>query len=399
MKFVKYLLVVLISTCLIACGGSDSNVPSSFTKSVTPPGTATTSYVYVVNYGDGRNNGSVSMFSIGSNGMLIPLSTPTIATGISPTAIVTNPAGPSFLGGPYVYVLNGPNLAASISQYGTDSNGVLYPFGPPTVTAGNYAVGIVGAPAPNNYYVYVINAPQNSQGGYNQGTVRQYGVANFGPLTPQGTVLTGFGPQGIAINPAGTYGYVPTCGNTNPESNISTVNQFAIINGVFTSLSPDSVTLGDCPRKIVINPAGTYVYVSNGGNKCTLSVAAIGSNGTLSPAGNVDVCQAAMAFNPAGTYLYAVSYTNGVGIVSTYAVGPGAALTLLGTVAAGPTIVGSNTGGASIAIDPTGSYAYVINSGNNTVSMYAIGGNGLLTPIGTVATGGTNPQAIAIASF
>jgi DNA-binding beta-propeller fold protein YncE len=54
-------------------------------------------------------------------------------------------------------------------------------------------------------------------------------------------------------------------------------------------------------------------------------------------------------------------------------------LTQIGVIAAGmsPT---------SIAIQPSGKFAYVTNSGSNDVSMYSIGATGRLTLIGTIGT-------------
>jgi YVTN family beta-propeller protein len=40
----------------------------------------------------------------------------------------------------------------------------------------------------------------------------------------------------------------------------------------------------------------------------------------------------------------------------------------------------------SMAIHPSGKFAYVTNSGSNDVSMYSIGATGTLTLIGTIGT-------------
>ncbi|MGO9945556.1 MAG: beta-propeller fold lactonase family protein [Steroidobacteraceae bacterium] len=54
-------------------------------------------------------------------------------------------------------------------------------------------------------------------------------------------------------------------------------------------------------------------------------------------------------------------------------------LTLIGTIAAG---LSPN----SIAIHPSGNFAYVTNSASNDVSMYSIGSTGTLTLIATIGT-------------
>ena len=55
------------------------------------------------------------------------------------------------------------------------------------------------------------------------------------------------------------------------------------------------------------------------------------------------------------------------------------ALTSMGTIAAG-------TDPVSVAVDPSGKFAYVTNSGSNDVSMYSIGSTGTLTLIATIGT-------------
>jgi 6-phosphogluconolactonase len=60
----------------------------------------------------------------------------------------------------------------------------------------------------------------------------------------------------------------------------------------------------------------------------------------------------------------------------------------------------SNNHRGAVAVDPTGMFAYVVNEGGGTVSVYAIGAtSGALTPIGgsTIVTG-TQPSAIAISN-
>jgi len=51
-----------------------------------------------------------------------------------------------------------------------------------------------------------------------------------------------------------------------------------------------------------------------------------------------------------------------------------------------------------VAVDPTGMFAYVVNAGADSVSVYAIKAtNGALTPIaGSPFVTGTQPTAIAI---
>ena len=59
--------------------------------------------------------------------------------------------------------------------------------------------------------------------------------------------------------------------------------------------------------------------------------------------------------------------------------------------------VAAGRGPAWIAFNGTGQYAYVTNISDNSVSQYAIGSDGSLTPLGTPVPTGTKPFAIATA--
>jgi DNA-binding beta-propeller fold protein YncE len=78
---------------------------------------------YIVN----TNSNTVSMYSLGSDGSLTPLSTATIATGADPVSIGINPSGA------YAYISNsGDN---TVSMYAINSStGVLTALSTPVVT-------------------------------------------------------------------------------------------------------------------------------------------------------------------------------------------------------------------------------------------------------------------------
>jgi DNA-binding beta-propeller fold protein YncE len=82
--------------------------------------------------------------------------------------------------------------------------------------------------------------------------------------------------------------------------------------------------------------------------------------------------------------VYAENYCSNT--VSEYAIGTGGVLTALGTVATG-------NSPWFITIDPTGSEVYVVNFNDSTVSEFSIGAGGALGVIGTVPTG-SGPNAV-----
>jgi 6-phosphogluconolactonase len=85
-----------------------------------------------------------------------------------------------------------------------------------------------------------------------------------------------------------------------------------------------------------------------------------------------------VAVDPSGKFAYVTN--SGSNDVSMYTINATTgALTSIGTIAA-------ESAPTSIAIHPAGQFAYVTNSGSNDVSMYSIGSTGTLTLIGTIGT-------------
>jgi len=95
-----------------------------------------------------------------------------------------------------------------------------------------------------------------------------------------------------------------------------------------------------------------------------------------------------VAVDPSGKFAYVANLNSNDVSMYTIDVTTGA-LTSIGTIAAG-----SNP--SSVAVDPSGRFAYVANGGSNSVSMYTIDATtGTLTSIGTIAAG-TTPRSAAI---
>ena len=96
-----------------------------------------------------------------------------------------------------------------------------------------------------------------------------------------------------------------------------------------------------------------------------------------------------MVTNPAGTFAYVVNRDSDS--ISMYAVGPNGVLSALGTP------VSTKLKPNQIVVNSAGTYAYVTNTGSSSVSMFAIGSDGLLKDLTTqTVTSGANPTGIAI---
>jgi 6-phosphogluconolactonase len=158
---------------------------------------AANDYLYVVNYGDGTNPGSVACFSIDpTSGLPTPLGTPTIPTGVAPAYSTIDPSGT------HLYVPNGVDL--TVSEYSIASTGILTQVGTATaVTDGTTPASFPFNVAvdPTDTYLYVVDSPSLSTPGAVYGfKIGANGVIGA-PVGP--AVVTGNGPTGIVIDPTG----------------------------------------------------------------------------------------------------------------------------------------------------------------------------------------------------
>jgi 6-phosphogluconolactonase (cycloisomerase 2 family) len=350
---------------------------SSATANVTAVAVVCTNrpqYAYVVNEG----NDTVSQYAIDPSGALSPLSVAAVATGHEPQSVTVDPSNQ------YVYVTN---LADNtISQYVIQADGTLAPNTPATVATGRgpWAIAI----SPSGAWAYVVNSVDN--------TISQFSINTSGALVVAAIapVATGIEPWNVTLSPNGKYVYVANHGSLPPGG--MTISQYAVdaSTGALTALNPATLsTAFPYPGGITVDPTSAYAYLSNI-NGDTVSEYGIGADGTLSSLNPASVATGTepvfLAFDPTGRYAYEANYTidysSAPGTVSQYAVGTGGQLTPLV-----PATVVAGTGPGWIAFDPFGKYAYVVNLGDGTlpgsVSEYAIGTGGTLTLIGSVAAG------------
>jgi 6-phosphogluconolactonase len=121
-----------------------------------------------------------------------------------------------------------------------------------------------------------------------------------------------------------------------------------------------------------------------------LDVTAYTADGTRAGSGTTSF-QVTGASGSTGPYLYVTNYNNGAdGTISAYAIGASGQLTPLSRVS-------TESGPYAIAVTPNNSFLYVANETSNTVSAYAIGSGGSLTPLSTPSFAtGAQPTGIAI---
>ena len=298
-------------------GGSGTSVAANVTN-VSVSCATTIGYAYTANFDDS----TLSQYAIVTGGSLVPLAPPTVVSaGLSyPTSIVVDPTDR------YAYVTNaglGPGGigVATVSEYAIEADGVLVPLSTPIVASALNPRSI--AIDPTGRFAYVVNEGEIPIGGTGGNSISQYAIGASGELAPMApaTVTTGHLPGSIAIDPTGHYAYV-----TNNSDN--TISQYTIgTDGALTPMSTPTVTTGTHPFSVIADPTGPYVYCVNF-NGDSVSQYAIGAGSALAPLGTPTVATGhipdSMAVDPSGQYIYVTNA--GDLTVSQYSIMAGGAL-------------------------------------------------------------------------
>ena len=169
----------------------------------------------------------------------------------------------------------------------------LSPKGAQSESSSSQAIAI----NPAGTFAYVTSLPY-----FNYKTsVQEAGVVsriNLATNKVDATIIVGDEPEGIAINPAGTFAYIAD----RKSGTISRIN-------LATNKLDTTIKVGDDPRYVRINPTGTFAYVTNRRSN-TVSKINLATN-------NVDATIAVgkkpsdLAINPFGTFAYVVNEGSG----------------------------------------------------------------------------------------
>lgn len=197
--------------------------------------------------------------------------------------------------------------------------------------------------------------------------------------------MAGGAPEWIGVHPSGKFAYLA-------NDNDTAVDVYAInsTTGVLTNTGSAYACINSLRTPGVasgFDPSGKFLYVPQGcsfDNVLTFSVNQ--TNGALTLANTSNGSLVWLAVHPMGNFVYGLS-GNAVAI---YGVNPTSGMLM--------TVGTANTGSmpAGIAIDPTGQFLYVANSGSNDVYEYSINPTtGTLSPLGVVG-GLSTPAGITI---
>ena len=148
-----------------------------------------------------------------------------------------------------------------------------------------------------------------------------------------------------------------------------------------TSSTLDVIKVGSSPSALAINPAGTRLYVSNGGSN-TVSVVDLTTNKEITKV-TVGLQPSGLAVSPDGTRVYALSkFGDKVTVIN----------------AANNQVLGSTAVGKSprnVVVSPNGQQLYVTNYGSNTVTV--LNSTAAAPVFNKTITVGAQPEGIAIA--
>lgn len=365
MKFIASLTLVIIGLVLGSCS-SGNNTKHTY------------AYVQFINFQPQQN--ITNVYGVAADGSLYKVSAPTIVNDINAVDLVVN-QNASML---YMVNSDGSIAGGTIGMYQiNNSNGVLIPSNPATVSAGFKTENLTITN--NGKYAYSTSSDN---------AIAQFSIMNNGILQPlaESQYDQQYIPySAIVVTPNNKYAYFS-------EFNNSTIAQLSISeSGVLSPLTTPRVATTNLAQVLQIAPNGSYLYsVENSSN--AIFIYQIANDGNLTNTMSVSLNGVNnIIINQAGTMLYA---TDDNGNISSYSIANDGGLNLVSTVN-----VGSSKSLGRIAIEPQGQYLYAVvfdqvaNASN--INIYSIQANGALnykSAFSPAANSGNNPLGIVFYS-
>ena len=357
------------------------NVPAEWLRheqecdAVSP--TAPSSFAFVTNSGSGE----VSVFAISKSGSL----------SLVPGSPFPAGAGAEFMAfdavHKFLFVSN--QTANTVSAFSVNaSTGMLTPVPGTPFATGARPTGI--AVDPLGRFVFVANQASNS--------ISVFLIAANGSLSPvAGSPFAAASPFGLAINPAGTLLFA----NNFPDSmtsDLNTVSSFQIgANGLLTPVSGSPFSTANSAGfasaiGLAADPSGKFLFV---GDHMAQSVVSfnIAAGGNLTPVMPLPTpapsCSVSchnnplrLAVHPNDQFVYSTNVQ--AGTLSAFKMVNGS-LSLIADVPTGQHPFG-------VALDPTGTFLFVVNKVDNSVSAFSVDATtGMVSSLsGSPFSGGLN---------
>ena len=258
------------------------------------------------------------------------------------------------------------------------------------VTPGSaYSLGYIPSSMsinPANSFVYVASLT---------GGIYLYSIGTNGALTVQnnGTaVASGFIASAVAVDTTGTFLIVAGASLSTTNATVY-VYSIASSTGLLTAVGNLTLKKPGASNRLSIaaNDTNVFLTLGTGGTEAFTFAS---TTGVLTDVGNLPTLAATNAdqdvtTNPSGTLAF-ITETGSAG-VRVLTIGTNGGLT---EVSGSPFAAG--TGPTGVLVDSSGSYVYVTNRTSNTISGYVLAANGTLTQIaGSPFSTGTTPIDIA----
>jgi 6-phosphogluconolactonase len=321
-----------------------------------------------------------------NSGVLTEISGSPYPVGDGAHSAVLHPSGK------FLYVANPGQEENDISLFTIASNGALTEVTPRTSVAPLGSLPQLLAMDPAGGFLYVANAGSDN--------ISVFSIdSSTGALTQlaNSPFPVGLPPLNIQLTPSGNYLYVTASGGQ--AGNNGSIAGFSVNAGALTALSaPNPISSdGVNPNGLAIDPSGTYLYAANTSSG-SISIFTIGSSGALSevqnsPLADTYTAPVSLILDAKGAYLYVAN--QGSSNVAVYSI---SSSTGLPTVLTSSTTTGAffTEGNPSfLAADPSGEYLFVGNQGASAgIQAFSVG-SGNLTSIYTYGVGNT-PSSIAV---
>jgi 6-phosphogluconolactonase len=227
--------------------------------------------------------------------------------------------------------------------------------------------------------------------------VAAFSIASGGALTLLNRVSSsGEGPAFVSVDATGKYVLVANYGG-------GTVTVLAIESDGRLGAKTDGDAPGPKAHSILAGPTNRFVYAPVLGADAVFQYAFDDSAGTITPLSPEKATVASgggprhIAFAPSGTFAWVVNELNDT--VTSFVIESSGALTAQQSVSTLPTgVSGATNTGADVHVHPTGKFVYASNRGHNSIAVFSVASDGKLALVDNTATGGKTPRNFGLAA-
>jgi 6-phosphogluconolactonase len=394
-NFGRLALTIGVGVLFAGCAGSQPPVSAPYARADVAQSTVGPArgveFAYVAN----AHKASVSAYRITADGALTPVKGSPFAAGNGPDSLAIDPTGK------FIYAVNQSGSYSTISGYTIDlTSGALTPIKGSPFPSGFNSLNI--AIDPSGRFAYVTNYGNGTAGGY----VSAYKInrANGALTQVKGSPFAAESNiKSIAVDPTGKFAYAGIQSGFS-YSGVPTIFAYVIDrrSGALKPVQGSPFSAGASSTGLAVDSTGRYLYSVDGlaHTGYVFGFDINPNNGALTPiegspfsAGPTSI---AIALEPSAKFAYVCDYdvgTGKIGYLSAYRIEQDGALKQL---KGSPFKAGRNSHPLGVAVDPSGKFLDVTDSGRAHVAAYQIDRKGALTRVeGSPFRTGVDPFSVA----